>query len=151
MLRKADIYHGPYLDRAPDLIVLTIDERIHVDSLRLRGVAALEVHDHLDPENAYGYSGHHGVDGILAASGPGIRPGGRPGRVAGSSRWRRRSCACTGSRPRASTARRSRPSWPVPARPCRVAAQGPTASEEGVYSAEEEAGILERLRDLGYE
>ena len=75
VLRKADIYHGPYLDRAPDLIVLTIDERVHVDSLRLRGVAAIEVHDHLDPENAYGYSGHHGVDGILAAAGPGIRPG----------------------------------------------------------------------------
>ena len=32
-----------------------------------------------------------------------------------------------------------------------VAAQGPAGSEEGVYSAEEEAGILERLRDLGYE
>ena len=32
-----------------------------------------------------------------------------------------------------------------------VAAEGAAASEQGVYSADEEAGILERLRDLGYE
>jgi len=32
-----------------------------------------------------------------------------------------------------------------------VAAQATDGSDEGVYSADEEAGILERLRDLGYE
>ena len=32
-----------------------------------------------------------------------------------------------------------------------VAAEQTAASEQGVYSADEEAGILERLRDLGYE
>jgi len=32
-----------------------------------------------------------------------------------------------------------------------VAAEQSAASEQGVYSADEEAGILERLRDLGYE
>ncbi len=150
VLRKADIYQGPYLDRAPDLIVLTIDERIHVDSLRLRGVAALEVHDHLDPENAYGYSGHHGVDGILAASGPGIRPGVVP---AGSGIVQ---MAATILRLHGIEAE-GLDGAPIDAiltgagEAVRVVAQGPTASEEGVYSAEEEAGILERLRDLGYE
>ncbi len=150
MLRKADIYHGPYVDRAPDLIVLTIDERVHVDSLRLRGVAAIEVHDHLDPEHSYGYSGHHGVDGILAAAGPGIRPGVVP--------------AGTGIVQMAATilrlhgiAAEGLDGEPIDAilaaagDAVQVAAQGQAGSEEGVYSAEEEAGILERLRDLGYE
>ena len=150
VLRKADIYHGPYLDRAPDLIALAIDERIHVDSLRLRGTAAIEVHDHLDPEHSYGYSGHHGVDGILAAHGPGIRPGVVP--------------AGSGIVQMAATILRLHgieaddlDGGPIEgilagsAETVRVAAQGPAASEEGVYSAEEEAGILERLRDLGYE
>jgi len=40
VLRKPDIYHGPHIDRAPDLIVLSIDERIHVDSLRRSGTPA---------------------------------------------------------------------------------------------------------------
>jgi predicted AlkP superfamily phosphohydrolase/phosphomutase len=150
VLRKGDIYHGPYLDRAPDLIALAIDERIHVDSLRLRGTAAIEVHDHLDPEHSYGYSGHHGVDGILAAHGPGIRPGVVP--------------AGSGIVQMAATILRLHgieaddlDGGPIEgilagsAETVRVAAQGPAASEEGVYSAEEEAGILERLRDLGYE
>ncbi len=150
VLRKADIYHGPYLDRAPDLIVLTIDERVHVDSLRLRGVAAIEVHDHLDPENAYGYSGHHGVDGILAAAGPGIRPGVVP---AGSGIVQ---MAATILRLHGIAAE-DLDGAPIDGilaadgDAVQVAAQGQAASEEGVYSAEEEAGILERLRDLGYE
>jgi predicted AlkP superfamily phosphohydrolase/phosphomutase len=150
VLRKAEIYHGPYLDRAPDLIVLTIDERVHVDSLRRRGVPAIEVHDHLDPEHAYGYSGHHGVDGILAARGPGIRPGVVP---AGSgivqmaaTILRLHGIAADGLDGAPITAILAEEGDAV-----QVAAQGPVASEEGVYSAEEEAGILERLRDLGYE
>ena len=40
------------------------------DGIGMAGALPL---DHLDPENAYGYSGHHGVDGILAA---GRRAGG---------------------------------------------------------------------------
>jgi predicted AlkP superfamily phosphohydrolase/phosphomutase len=195
VLRKTDIYHGPYLDRAPDLIVLSIDERIHVDSLRLRGTAAIEVHSHLDPENAYGYSGHHGVDGILAAHGPGIRPGVVPagsgivqmaatilrlhgieaGDVDGAPIEGILAAHGPGIRPgvvpagsgivqMAATILRLHgiEAGDVDGAPIegilagageavRVAAQGAAASDEGVYSAEEEAGILERLRDLGYE
>jgi predicted AlkP superfamily phosphohydrolase/phosphomutase len=150
VLRKADIYHGPYLDRAPDLIVLAVDERVHIDSLRRRGTAAFEVHDHLDPENAYGYSGHHGVDGILGASGPGIRPGVVP--------------EGSGIVQMAATILRLHgigaeglDGGPIEAilqsgdEAVQVAAEQSAASEQGVYSADEEAGILERLRDLGYE
>jgi predicted AlkP superfamily phosphohydrolase/phosphomutase len=150
VLRKPDIYHGPHLDRAPDLIVLSIDERIHVDSLRRSGTPAIEVHDTLDPENAYGYSGHHGIDGILGARGPGIRPGSVP--------------EGSGIVQMAATIMRLHgieadglDGPPIDAilagegDAVHVAAQATDGSDEGVYSADEEAGILERLRDLGYE
>jgi predicted AlkP superfamily phosphohydrolase/phosphomutase len=150
VLRKADIYHGPYLDRAPDLIILAVDERVHIDSLRRRGTGAFEVHDHLDPENAYGYSGHHGVDGILGARGPGIRPGVVP--------------EGSGIVQMAATILRLHgigadglDGEPIEAilqtgdDAVHVAPEQTAASEQGVYSADEEAGILERLRDLGYE
>ena len=150
VLRKPDIYHGPHIDRAPDLIVLSIDERIHVDSLRRSGTPAIEVHDTLDPENAYGYSGHHGIDGILGARGPGIRPGRVP--------------EGSGIVQMAATIMRLHgieadglDGPPIDAilagegDAVHVAAQATDGSDEGVYSADEEAGILERLRDLGYE
>lgn len=150
VLRKPAIYHGPHLDRAPDLIVLSIDERIHVDSLRRSGTPAIEVHDTLDPENAYGYSGHHGIDGILGARGPGIRPGSVP--------------EGSGIVQMAATILRLHgieadglDGAPIDAilagegDAVHVAAQATDGSDEGVYSADEEAGILERLRDLGYE
>ena len=54
-------------------MILPRDERIHVESSRRSWRTAFERHDHLDPESFYGYSGHHGVTGILAAAGPGIR------------------------------------------------------------------------------
>ncbi len=150
VLRKPDIYHGPHLDRAPDLIVLSIDERVHVDSLRRSGTPAIEVHDRLDPENAYGYSGHHGIDGILGARGPGIRPGTVP---EGSGIVQ---MAATILRLHGIEAE-GLDGAPIDAilagdgDAVRVAAQGTAGSDEGVYSADEEAGILERLRDLGYE
>src|SRR6185437_11590568 len=50
-------------DRAPELIVLSIDERVHVEAFRRKGTAAIEVHDRLDPEHGYGYSGYHGIGG----------------------------------------------------------------------------------------
>jgi predicted AlkP superfamily phosphohydrolase/phosphomutase len=150
VLRKPDIYHGPHLDRAPELIVLSIDERVHVEAFRRKGTAAIEVHDRLDPEHGYGYSGYHGIDGILAARGPGIRAGAVP--------------EGTGIVQMAATIRRLHgveaeglDGAPIDAilagegDAVRVAARDTDASDEGVYSADEEAGILERLRDLGYE
>jgi predicted AlkP superfamily phosphohydrolase/phosphomutase len=150
VLRKPDIYHGPHLDRAPDLIVLSIDERIHVDSLRRRGTPAMEVHDTLDPENAYGYSGHHGIDGILGARGPGIRPGSVPegsGIVQmAATILRLHGIEADGLDGAPIDAILAEEGDAV-----HVAAQATDGSDEGVYSADEEAGILERLRDLGYE
>lgn len=76
--RKEELYHGPYLGKAPELVLLPRDERIHVDSSRRAWSRAFERHERLDPEQFYGYSGHHGLIGILAAAGPGIRPGDVP-------------------------------------------------------------------------
>ena len=38
-----------------------------------RWTEAFERHEKLNPEVSYGYSGHHGVTGILAAAGPGLQ------------------------------------------------------------------------------
>ena len=74
MLRKEELFHGPFLDKAPELMLIPYDERINVDPSRRRWTEAFERHERLDPEVSYGYSGHHGVTGILAATGPGIQP-----------------------------------------------------------------------------
>src|SRR5262249_47513763 len=74
VLRKEELYSGPFLDKAPELILIPYDERINVDPSRRRWTEVFERHERLDPEGSYGYSGHHGVTGILAATGPGIQP-----------------------------------------------------------------------------
>jgi predicted AlkP superfamily phosphohydrolase/phosphomutase len=71
---KEELFNGPFLDKAPELMLIPYDERINVDPSRRRWTEAFERHERLDPEVSYGYSGHHGVTGILAATGPGIRP-----------------------------------------------------------------------------
>ena len=76
--RKEELYHGAYLDKAPELVLLPHDERIHVDSSRRTWTGPFDRHDRLDPSVFYGYSGHHGLTGILAAAGPGILPGDVP-------------------------------------------------------------------------
>ena len=76
--RKEELFRGRFLDKAPELVILPHDERIHVDSTRRPWPSAFERHEHLDPEISYGYSGHHGLTGILAAAGPGIAFGAVP-------------------------------------------------------------------------
>ena len=50
VLRKEELYHGPYLDKAPELVLLPRDERIHVDSIATALAGPLSsVHDTLDP------------------------------------------------------------------------------------------------------
>jgi predicted AlkP superfamily phosphohydrolase/phosphomutase len=150
VLRKADIYHGPFLDRAPDMILLPRDERVHVDSFRRHWPDAFSVHDDLDPEHAYGYSGHHGVHGILAAGGPGIRPG----EVPAGSEITQMAATILRLHGLAADDLDGAPIEAIlaPAGEA-VTVQAPesTGDQAGVYTDEEEAGILARLRDLGYE
>ena len=77
--RKEELFHGPFLDRAPELVLLPHDERIHVDSTRRPlGRRRSTATSASTPRSRYGYSGHHGLTGILAAAGPGIAFGAAP-------------------------------------------------------------------------
>ncbi len=149
--RKDELYRGPHMDKAPELVVLPRDERIHVDSSRRSWARAFDRHEHLDPESFYGYSGHHGLTGILAAAGPGIRPADVPvgSEITQMAATLLALLGLDGN-------------FDAPAieaileddlvRSDAEVAGGPAVSlAEPVYSEEEEAGLIEKLRDLGYE
>jgi predicted AlkP superfamily phosphohydrolase/phosphomutase len=149
--RKEELYRGAFLDKAPELLLLPVDERIHVDSSRRSFPRAFERHDRLDPELFYGYSGHHGLTGILAASGPGIRPADVP---EGSeitqlpaTILRLLGLGVDGldGKPIEAILDVSAPASTAPVTP------GESPAETSVYSEEEERRMIERLRDLGYE
>ena len=70
--RKEELYRGFYLDRAPELVLLPRDERVHVDSTRQRWSETFQRHERLFARGAAHFSGQHAVTGILAAAGPGI-------------------------------------------------------------------------------
>jgi predicted AlkP superfamily phosphohydrolase/phosphomutase len=153
VLRKEELYSGPFVDKAPELILLPYDERINVDPSRRRWTEAFERHERLDPEVSYGYSGHHGVTGILAATGPGIQPADLP---EGSEivqlpatilRLLGLSADGLDGEPLAAILEEE-----TGATAEAVAAETTReASDEPVYSEEEERQMVERLRDLGYE
>lgn len=151
VLRKEELYHGPFLDKAPELVILPRDERIHVDSSRRRWPSAFDRHDHLDPSSFYGYSGHHGQTGILAAAGPGIRRAPMPTGV-DITRLPSTLLALLG------LSAEGLDGAPI----AEILAAGEGASvtvradeaapaEGSVYSPEEERDLIDRLRDLGYE
>ena len=152
VVHKEELYEGPFVDKAPELILLPYDERIHVDASRRRFEHAFEPRDRLDPEHAYGFSAHHGVNGILAAGGPGIRPADLPEgaeivQLAGTIlRLLGLSTEGLDGAPLEGILEETAPSAP----PASSAAPQ-QASDEPVYSEDEEAAMVERLRDLGYE
>jgi predicted AlkP superfamily phosphohydrolase/phosphomutase len=151
VLRKEELYSGPFLDKAPELVLLPYDERINVNPSRRRWEHAFERHERLDPEISYGYSGHHGVNGILAAAGPGIEPAA----VAEGSeivqlpatilRLLGLSAEGLDGEPLAAILEQETGATAA------VAPEAREASDEPVYSEEEERQMVERLRDLGYE
>jgi predicted AlkP superfamily phosphohydrolase/phosphomutase len=152
VLRKEELYAGPFLDKAPELVLLPHDERINVNASRRRWEHAFERHERLDPEVSYGYSGHHGVNGILAAAGPGIQPADLPDGAEivqlPSTILQLLGLSAEGLD--------GAPLAGILETPAATGAVTPTAaaqptSEEPVYSEEEEQQMVERLRDLGYE
>jgi predicted AlkP superfamily phosphohydrolase/phosphomutase len=151
VLRKEELYHGFYLDKAPELILLPRDERVHVDSTRQRWTETFQRHEHLFARGTAHFSGQHAVTGIVAASGPGISSADVPD---GSdiTQIPATLLALHGLEapldapaieaildPGATSARRS----------VGVVPQGP--AEAAGYTREEEAMIVQRLRDMGYE
>jgi predicted AlkP superfamily phosphohydrolase/phosphomutase len=153
VLRKEELFHGPFLDKAPELMLIPYDERINVDPSRRRWAEPFERHERLDPEVSYGYSGHHGVTGILAATGPGIQPADVPDSAeivqlpATILSLLGLSADGLDGDPLAAILEQD-----GDAAAEAVAAETPReVSDEPVYSEEEERQMVERLRDLGYE
>ena len=147
--RRDDIYHGKHLEKAPDLIILPRDERVHVESSRRSWPNAFDVHDHLDPENFYGYSGHHGQLGVFAAAGPSIRAAELPP-DANIVQLPATLLALAGL---AAPGMDGEPLHEIldVEEAANVSADIRAGKGDPAYSPHEEAQIVERLRDLGYE
>jgi predicted AlkP superfamily phosphohydrolase/phosphomutase len=152
VLRRDDLYSGEFLEKAPEFVLIPYDERINVNPSRRRWKNVFEPHSKLDPEISYGYSGHHGVNGILAAAGPGITLGDLPDdaeivqlpatilQLLGLSAEGLDGAPLTSilDESTATTIHAS-------------VAPAHKASDTPVYTEEEERQMVEKLRDLGYE
>ena len=67
--RREEIYHGPHLDEAPDLVVVMRDY-----AYMTRGGSELTSRDVIS-EPSVNHSGNHRLNGMLVMNGPGIRSG----------------------------------------------------------------------------
>jgi predicted AlkP superfamily phosphohydrolase/phosphomutase len=151
VLRKEDLYHGFYLDKAPELVLVPHDERIHVDSSRQRWTEAFQRHDRLFAKGTAHFSGQHAVTGILAAAGPGIAVGDLPPECEitqiPATILALHGIAAALDAPAIepmldiTSSGDRREVGPVDQKPV----------ERPVYTHDEERMIVERLRDLGYE
>jgi predicted AlkP superfamily phosphohydrolase/phosphomutase len=147
--RKEELYAGPFMDRAPELVVLPRDERIHVASAPRPGQLPFDLLDRLD--RGGNWSGHHAVNGFLLAEGPGIVHGSVPdgasfGQIA-STLLALHGLDADLELPAIE------PILDGSALPRRreVEAIAQTPSDDPAYTSEQEATILEHLRALGYE
>ena len=145
-----DLYRGPHSHKGPDLVILPRDERIHVESSRREWPAAFELHDHLDPESFYGYSGHHSRTGIFAAAGPRIRPVDLPD-GAEITQLAPTILALQGLAGGGFDAEPLMEILDVDEPRAVEARSADRAGALSAYSRDEERVILDRLRDLGYE
>jgi hypothetical protein len=121
-----------------------------VDSSRRNWPAAFERLERLDSAIFHGYSGHHGVTGILAAAGPGIRPGELPA-GAEITQLPATLLSLLGLAADGLDAGPIGAILDLDAPLSSVQAAAPAPVEQPVYSEEEEQRLIERLRDLGYE
>jgi predicted AlkP superfamily phosphohydrolase/phosphomutase len=147
VIRKEDVYSGPFLDRAPELVILPRDERVHVASTPRPRARPFEVLDDLD--RGGGWSGHHAVDGFLVASGKGIARGTEPigatfGQMAATI-LALHSLEADLELPAIRDILADGPHAVL------VEAAAASPSEDAVYTGEQEAQITEHLRALGYE
>lgn len=150
MLRD-ELYHGQHLDRAPDLVVVSRDESLFVDSTPVRQDAVFERHESLVSRDGHRWSGQHVRDGILAASGEGIVRGGVSEGAEIS------QIAATLLALHSVKADLESPAIEgildigrLPSRDA-VAPDSGTTDQEPVYTPDEEAQLHEHLRALGYE
>jgi predicted AlkP superfamily phosphohydrolase/phosphomutase len=148
---KEELYRGAFYEKAPELVLLPFDERVHVESSHQQWPDVFERHERLLVRGSGHFSGQHARTGILAAAGPGIRsadvPDGAditqlPATLLGL-------FAVAVSLDGAPLDAILDPAITSKRRPVAAATHPPI--ERPVYSKDEEARIIERLRDLGYE
>lgn len=142
-LRREDVYSGPFVSRAPDIVLELALDSGHGLSLvptpwseggvQGEGIPSVRVLDAADHAGGRGrgMNGTHRGDGIFIACGPGARELAPPARLAAVAPWLARAMglawAADGASPEA-----------LPSR------------EPLAYAEEEEAMVAERLRALGY-
>jgi predicted AlkP superfamily phosphohydrolase/phosphomutase len=75
--RREEVYHGPYVERSPDLIVDWNRSGSNIDRLVLGNSRGAALRRKIERENLLLalISGSHDRDGLLAVCGPGILPG----------------------------------------------------------------------------
>ena len=147
VLRKEEVYSGPFMDRAPELVMLPRDERIHVASTPEPAAEPFAVLD--DLEIGGSWSGQHAVDGFLVASGSGIVRGSEPdgatfGQMASTLLALHGLDADLELGP-------IRPILEDTGEPVGVRAAASVASDADVFTHEQEAEIVAQLQALGYE
>ena len=150
--RGEEVYSGAHLDRAPDLVLTANDPRIMIDASRRAWPEAWMRHTRLSPTYNYGFSGHHGPDGIIAAAGPGISNEAIDG--AGIQDLAPSILRLLGVAPETEMDGEALGAF-VPASESVSASPAPSAvpaaAGENVYSEDEERAIQARLQALGYE
>lgn len=172
IFRRDEIYQGPYVDRAPDLMFLTTGM-----AYKAMGLSDFASHRIFEP--VYGTTGHHRMDGILVCHGPGVFetatqivgariqdlaptilylmghpvPQEMDGRVlkevfTPAFREAREESSGPG---RSAVGDRGGGDQPSQDTPPAAGGDGEDGTESsGAYSAEEEAKLMEMLRALGY-
>src|SRR6266545_1566890 len=148
---KEELYRGAFYEKAPELVLLPFDERVHVESSHQQWPAVFERHERLLVRGSGHFSGQHARTGILAAAGPGIRTADMP-EGADITRLPATLLALLGVAADLDGAPLDEILDPVITServPVAVATRAPI--QRPVYSMEEEARMIERLRDLGYE
>jgi arylsulfatase A-like enzyme len=106
-------------------------------------------HEHLDPSHNYGFSGHHGPIGIIAAAGPSVTH--EPIEGAGIIDLAPTVLALLGVESQGELDGRPLAAFSAAGDPVATAAADAAAIDQTVYSGDEERAISERLEALGYE
>jgi predicted AlkP superfamily phosphohydrolase/phosphomutase len=148
---KHELYRGPFLHRAPELFLLSRDERVHADSSRQLWRETIQRHERLVVRGTTNYSGQHALTGIFAAAGPGIRRATVPDGSEITSVPATLLALLGLSAPLEAApieailaADRDRQRRPV-------AETTRAPADASVYSTKEEQEIIRRLQELGYE
>jgi predicted AlkP superfamily phosphohydrolase/phosphomutase len=144
-----EVHRGRFADKAPDIVITANDPRILIDSSRRAWPSPWVRHEHLDPSHNYGFSGHHGPIGIIAAAGPSVSHAAVDG--AEIADLAPTVLTLMGVDAEAEFDGRPLPQFRPALDPVALAADDGTASDQTVYSGEEERAISERLEALGYE